>query len=131
MKAEPLPRPVLLYDGECRLCRFTARSVARLDRRQELAFLPLQDAAASTLLAALAEDERLDTWRMVRPDGSLAGYGAGIPDLLQAMRLTRLVGRLLGRVPDGVLEALYGATARNRGTLGRLVPDGPAPKRFP
>lgn len=120
---------MLLYDGECRLCRFTARCVARLDRRQELAFLPLQDAAASTLLAALAEDERLDTWRMVRPDGSLTGYGAGISDLLQAMRLTRLVGRLLGRVPDGALEAFYRVIARNRGVLGRLVPDGPAPRR--
>lgn len=122
---------MLLYDGECRLCRFTARCVARLDRRQELAFLPLQDAAASTLLAALAEDERLDTWRMVRPDGSLTGYGAGIPDLLQAMRLTRSVGRLLGRAPARALESLYGAVARNRRTLGRLVPNGAAPRRHP
>ena len=120
---------MLLYDGECRLCRFTARCVARFDRRQELTFLPLHDAAASTLLAALAEDERLDTWRMVRPDGSLTGYGAGIPDLLQAMRLTRLVGRLLGRVPDGALEAFYRVIARNRGALGRRFPDGPAPRR--
>ena len=126
-----LRRPVLLYDGECRLCRFAARSVAWLDRRQELAFLPLQDAAASTLLAALAEGERLDTWRIARPDGSLTGYGAGIPDLLQAMRLTRLVGRLLGRVPDGALEAFYRVIARNRSALGRLVPNGPAPRRHP
>jgi predicted DCC family thiol-disulfide oxidoreductase YuxK len=122
---------VLLYDAECRLCRFTARCVARLDRRQELALLPLQDAAASTLLAALDEDERLDTWRMVRPDGSLTGYGAGIPDLLQAMRLTRSVGRLLGRAPAGALEFVYGAVARNRRTLGRLVADGAAPRRHP
>jgi len=122
---------VLLYDGECRLCRFAARCVVRLDRRHELAFLPLQEDAASGLLAALPEHERLDTWRIAQPDGSLAGRGAGIPDLLQAIRLTRSTGRLLELVPDPALEALYGVIARNRGILGRLVPNGEAPRRFP
>ena len=93
--------------------------------------LPLQDAAASTLLAALDADERLDTWRMVRPDGSLTGYGSGIPDLLETMGLTRTAGRLLRRVPVGALDALYRVAARNRGALGRLVPDGAAPRRYP
>jgi len=126
-----LRRPVLLYDGECRLCRFTARVVSRLDRRTELALLPLQDGAAKTLLTPLAEDERLATWRLARPDGSLSGCGSGIPDLLETMGLTRTAGRLLRRVPVGALDALYRAAARNRGALGRLVPDGAAPRRYP
>jgi predicted DCC family thiol-disulfide oxidoreductase YuxK len=127
----PAPRPVLLYDGECRLCRFTARVVARLDRREELAILPFQDEEAAPYLAGLPMSERSATWRLARPDGSLAGYGAGAPELLAAMGVTRQVGRLLGRVPDSVLDRLYALIARSRGTLGRLVPDGPAPKRFP
>jgi hypothetical protein len=32
-----------------------------------------------------------------------------------------------GRVPD----ALYGFVAEHRDILGRFVPDGPAPRRFP
>lgn len=71
------------------------------------------------------------TWRLARRDGSLTGYGSGISEVLAAMRGTRLVGRLLGRVPGTVLDWLYALIARNRSTLGRLVPDGPAPKRFP
>ena len=122
---------MLLYDGECRLCRFAARCVVRLDRRHEVAFLPLQDDAASRLLAVLAENERLDTWRIAQPNGSLTGRGAGVPDLLDAMWLTRLGGRLLELVPDSALEAMYQAIARNRGSLGRFVPNGPAPRRFP
>ena len=122
---------MLLYDGECRLCRFAARCVVRLDRRQEVALLPLQDDAASGLLAALAKNERLDTWRIAKPDGSLTGYGVGIPDLLQAIRLTRWAGRLLKLVPDPALEALYRVIAGNRGILGRFVPNGAAPRRFP
>ncbi|HSI97423.1 MAG TPA: DUF393 domain-containing protein [Gaiellaceae bacterium] len=126
-----LLRPVLLYDGECRVCRFAARSLVRLDRHDELAFLPLQDDAAQPLLASLGEEERLATWRLARPDGSLPGYGAGVPELLRAMRLTRPAGRLLGLAPSGVLDTFYGLVARNRGMLGRVVRDGPAPRRFP
>jgi hypothetical protein len=58
----------------------------------------------------LPEDERLASWRLARRDGSLLGYGG-----------------VRGRVPD----ALYRALASRRDTLGRLVPDGPAPRRFP
>jgi len=75
MSGMPAPRPVLLYDGECRLCRFTARVVAWLDRGEELAILPFQDEAAAPLLAKLPESERSATWRLARADGSLTGYG--------------------------------------------------------
>ncbi len=93
--------------------------------------MPLQDDAAAPLLAALAEDERLKAWRIALPDGSLVGYGMGVADVLEAMRSTRAVGRLLRRIPDHVLDTVYGLIARHRGIIGRLVPDGPAPRRFP
>jgi predicted DCC family thiol-disulfide oxidoreductase YuxK len=122
-------RPVLLYDADCRICRFVARAVERLDRDRELGLLPLQDEAAAPLLAPLAEDERLASWRLALPDGSLAGRGAGGPALLRTMRLTRPAGRLLALVPAAVLDTAYDVVARNRGRVGRLVPDGPAPRR--
>jgi hypothetical protein len=72
--------------------------------------LPLQDPAAEPLLASLPERERLESWRLVRRDGSSSGH----------------LG-LRGRAPD----ALYRALAGRRELLGRLVPDGPAPRRYP
>jgi hypothetical protein len=72
--------------------------------------LPLDDPAADLLLASLPADERFDSWRLVDPDGSMRGYAV-----------------VRGRVPD----ALYRFVARHRAVLGRLVPDGPAPRRFP
>ena len=82
----------------------------RLDRRERLAILPLDDLAAQPLVAALSETERLASWRLARRDLSLVGY-AGVR----------------GRIPD----ALYRAVAERRDLLGRLVPDGPAPRRYP
>ncbi|MGH3138023.1 MAG: DCC1-like thiol-disulfide oxidoreductase family protein [Gaiellaceae bacterium] len=122
---------MLLYDDSCRLCRFAARCVVRLDRRQELAFLPLQDEAATPLLAAVPAGERLDTWRLASTDGSLSGFGAGAPALFRATRLTRPLGLLLGAIPGALLERCYELIARNRGILGRIAPEGPAPRRYP
>jgi predicted DCC family thiol-disulfide oxidoreductase YuxK len=123
-------RPVLLYDAGCRGCRFAARVVARVDRERALTIMPLHDPGAGALLAALPEVERLESWRLVAPDGTLAGYGAGLPELLRTVRRTRTLGRLLGLVPAYFLDSAYRLIARNRGRLGRLVPDGPAPRRL-
>jgi len=65
---------------------------------------------ARELLAALPESERFDSWRLVKRDGTILGYGI-----------------VRGRVP----EALYRLVAGHRDLLGRFVTDGPAPRRFP
>ena len=65
---------------------------------------------ASALLASLPEQERFASWRLVKSDGSTLGYAV-----------------VRGRVPD----TLYRLVADHRELLGRFVPDGPAPRRFP
>lgn len=107
-----------------------ARAVARLDRGRELAILAIDDVEAEPLLRALPERERVETWHLVAPDGSIAGHGAGVPALLATMRLTRPLGRALAHVSPRLLDRLYAVVARNRGLLGRLVPDGRAPRRL-
>jgi predicted DCC family thiol-disulfide oxidoreductase YuxK len=116
---------VLLYDAECRFCRFAARVVERVDRDAELAIMPLQDPRAAPLLDSLPEDERLSSWRIAQNDGTLAGFGAGVVPLLAAMRRTRPLARVASRVPAQLLDAAYGLVARNRRTLGKLVADVP------
>ena len=72
--------------------------------------LALQDPEATPLLAPLPDDERLTSWRLARRDGRFVSH-LGVR----------------GRAPD----AIYGALAGRRDVLGRIVPDGPAPRRYP
>jgi predicted DCC family thiol-disulfide oxidoreductase YuxK len=127
-----MARPVLLYDTDCKLCRFAARVVAQLDRRRSLAFLGLNEASADRLLEHVPEDERGSSLRLVLPDGRMVSAGAATLGVLERLPATRPLARaaeLLHAQPAA--EALYVVVARNRDRLGRLVPDGHAPRRYP
>jgi predicted DCC family thiol-disulfide oxidoreductase YuxK len=116
-------RPVLLYDGACRFCRFVARAAVRLDRGERIAFLPLQDSEATSLLPGLDEAERMASIHLVEPDGRRFSRGAALSRLITHLRLPHFFARLLGRAYDPI--------ARRRNRLGRAVPDGRAPRRYP
>jgi predicted DCC family thiol-disulfide oxidoreductase YuxK len=115
-----MTRPVVLYDADCRFCRFAARTIERLDRRRRLALLPLGDAEAEPLLAGVPAGERLSSLRLAEPGGRLLSRGPAV----------KAVVAHLGIWPAG-LDRAYDAIANRRGLLGRLVPDGRAPRRFP
>jgi predicted DCC family thiol-disulfide oxidoreductase YuxK len=95
-------RPVLLYDGGCRFCRFAVRVVARLDFGR-FAVLPFDDPAAEPLLARLPEEARFASAHVIRADGSVWSPSS----------------------------APYRLVARNRRRLGRLVPNVGSPRRYP
>jgi predicted DCC family thiol-disulfide oxidoreductase YuxK len=126
-------RPVLLYGGDCRFCRWAARTVAAIDRGQQLAILPLADQQAGRLLGAVPEAARKESWWLVRRDGvPVAGKKGGGIVLLTEIRSTRLLGRaLLVTRLCSAIDAIDAFVARHRGRLSRFVPDGPAPYRYP
>ena len=104
-----------------------------MDRHQELALLPLGDEEAGPLLASVPEDKRGECWWLILRDGTAVegDLGGGVM-LLAEMRLTRPLGRVLRAVRlSPVIDALDRALARNRAPLGRFVPEGPAPRRYP
>jgi predicted DCC family thiol-disulfide oxidoreductase YuxK len=127
-----LARPVLLYDKECRFCRWSARLVVRFDARQALAVLPLQDELAEPLLEPMSEGERLSVLRLVESDGRIESGGAATARVLEHLGLPGALGRA-ARAPRRAahLDRFYSLIARHRSELGRIVPDGPAPRRFP
>lgn len=91
----------------------------------------MDDDEVEELLAEIPKAERNESWRLALPDGRIVGYGRGLVELTRAMRLTRPASAALARVPGGALDRLYALLSDKRGLFGRLVPDGPAPRRFP
>jgi hypothetical protein len=85
------------------------------------------------LLASVPESKRGDCWWLVLRDGTpVAGDHGGGLILLTKLRDTRRLGDLLGRLRmSPILDALDKVLARYRKRLGRLVPEGPAPRRYP
>jgi hypothetical protein len=69
----------------------------------------------------------------VRRNGTpIAGDAGGGVALFAEVRLTRPLGRVLRTLrASALIDTLDKLVARHRGRLGRLVPDGPAPRRYP
>jgi hypothetical protein len=107
--------------------------VARFDRYEELALLPLADEEAARLLAGVPERARDECWWIVLRDRTpIAGDAGGGVALFAEVRLTRPLGRLLRTLhASALLDALDKVVARHRARLGGLVPEGAAPRRYP
>lgn len=125
--------PVLLYDGECKFCRFCAAAIAACDRRRRLGVLPFGDPEATALLEGVPEAERRASMHLSRPGSSVVSAGDA---------LLGLVGVLVGSSPAGpprsrseavrrVAGRTYSAVANARGTIGRFVPDVAPTRRLP
>jgi hypothetical protein len=85
------------------------------------------------LLVDVPEKQRDECWWLVLQHTTLMpGDAGGGVELLAEMRLTRPLGRFLRFArAEPLVDALDKLVSRHRGRLGRLVPDGRAPRRYP
>lgn len=85
------------------------------------------------LLASVPPERRSQCWWIVLPDGTpVAGDVGGGVTLFTVLSATRPLGRFLGALRlSPVVDGLDRVLSRARKHLSRLVPDGPAPRRFP
>ena len=128
-----LDRPVLLYDGDCRFCRFIARTIEALDRRRRFGYLPFVDQLALDLLGPVPPNEREHSIHLVFPDGDIASAGDALAEL---SRVLPLGGLLTDAARDhrpvrGAFRWGYDLVADRRGQLSSLVPDVRGPLRRP
>lgn len=107
----PAPR-IVFFDGVCGLCNHFVDFLLRADRRQRLAYAPLQGTtAAATLPAPLSKG--LDTVIYLR-DGMLhTRSSAAIRILMDTGGAWRALG-ILWVIPRPLRDLLYNAVANNR-----------------
>ena len=125
-------RPLLLYDGDCRFCRASARWIAKADTTHRLAFLPMHDERAQPHVAWVPESERFMSFHVIEAGGRAYSKGAAVIETLSLLGPTSWLGRLLRMVKATfVMDVLYAVVAWSRGYLGRFMRDAPGPERWP
>ena len=79
------------------------------------------------------EERRSECWWLVLEDGTaVAGDRGGSVELLSLLRSTRPLGMTLRALRlSAALDLVDRVMARGRSRLGAVVPEGPAPRRFP
>ena len=113
----------LLYDGECRFCRWSLAWILRWDRRGALVPVALQGPEANELLDGMDAERRMASWHLVSDDGTVTSAGAALAPLLRRLPGGRLPAALAAALPPGLVERAYAWVARHRGALGRRLTD--------
>ncbi len=110
--------PILLYDGECGLCRALVRRLARADRRASLHYAPLQGAFAQAALRRCGlPTEDFDSLVFL-PEAERAEFHLRTAGVIAALArlggLWRFAARVMAVVPGAWRDAIYKGVARVR-----------------
>ena len=113
----------LLYDADCRLCRWSVAKILAWDRRGALRPVAIQAPDGADALADLTEEQRLDSWHLLEPDGTRRSGGGAVAPLLRRLPGGTPFALLLEALPSGT-ERAYRWVSRHRGSLGRPITEG-------
>jgi predicted DCC family thiol-disulfide oxidoreductase YuxK len=114
-------RWLVLYDGDCGLCKWLLAWLLRWDRAARLRPIALQRPEAEALLADLPPSERMTSWHLISPDGLRHSGGEAVPPLLRLLRGGGLPAAATGRFPR-LTDRGYRWVAEHRAGLSRWVP---------
>jgi predicted DCC family thiol-disulfide oxidoreductase YuxK len=114
-------RWLVLYDGDCGLCKWLLAWILRLDRGERLQPLALQRPEAEALLADLGPADRMASMHVVSPAGERVSGGEALPPLFRLLTGGRLLAPLLAHFPSAT-SAGYRWVATHRIGISRFVP---------
>lgn len=112
---------LVLYDGDCGLCKWLLAGILGCDRAQRLQPLALQTERAAGLLADLTPEQRLASWHLIAPTGERRSAGAALPPLLRLLPAGALAASALATAPE-LTERGYRWVAAHRNLLSKAIP---------
>jgi predicted DCC family thiol-disulfide oxidoreductase YuxK len=115
--------PTILYDRDCGFCRWSLAKLLGWDRHRRLRPVALQDPAADRLLAGMSEEERMASWHLVEPGGTVHSGGAAFAPLLRMLPGGVPLAGVAERMP-GLMEGGYRFVAGHRSAIGPRITDG-------
>lgn len=120
-RSQPQEHWLVLYDGDCGLCKWLLAGLLRLDRGEQLRLVALQRPEAEVLLADLDPVERMASMHLVSPEGTRLSGGEALPPLFRLLRGGRLPAVVAARFPR-LMGAGYRWVATHRIGISRFVP---------
>ncbi|MBI5868603.1 MAG: DUF393 domain-containing protein [candidate division Zixibacteria bacterium] len=111
---------LVIWDGDCGLCRRAAGWVARHDRSGSIRLLPYQDLPPNTLSAEMDARCRR-SMHVVDPNGTAIDGAAGIAVIVERLGWERVARFLRIRVVNSVAERCYQWLARHRNRISRIL----------
>lgn len=123
-------RAVLIYDGDCAMCRASALWLMRRARSRELLeILPCRSAPRRERYPGIAEAACLAAMHLVLPDGRVLAGADAAPELLRRVRGGAALAWLLDLPPLRPLaRRTYAWIARNRMRLSCAAGGGAPPE---
>jgi predicted DCC family thiol-disulfide oxidoreductase YuxK len=97
----------LVYDPDCGFCRVCAAVILRWDRHRRLRPAP---------------GEELESWQLIRPDGTVLAAGDAFPELLRLLPGGKPLATLTERF-QGPANRAYWWVADRRSAFGKPLPD--------
>jgi len=111
---------VLLYDEDCGFCKWSLDKILAWGRSKRLRAVPIQSDAGKRLLAGVDPEAHLDSWHLVRADGTLFSAGAAAEPLARLLPGGRPLAVLFVAFP-GLTERGYRYIAGHRDRWARLL----------
>lgn len=125
-------RPVVLYDGDCRMCTRLARLLRRLDRGGTLEVVAGQDVPIERRFPWITRSALAEALHLVQPGGETIAGATAVAEIVRLLPGGALPAWVL-RLPGvrSLADVAYRWVARNRHALGcgahcRYVPGSEA-----
>ncbi len=115
---------VLIYDGDCALCRASALWILRRARgADDLEILPCRSPARRLRFPQITEEVCMTAMQLVQPDGRVLAGADAVPELLRRMPRWRWLAHLFA-LPGArpVARRVYAWIARHRVRISCQLP---------
>lgn len=118
----PPDHPVLIYDGECPLCRRAVEWVRQRDPAGRFEFLPCQAGERAARFPSMTEPTCLESVQLALPDGRVLSGADTLPAIFERLRGWSLVAGAL-RLPGVryLSPRVYRWIATNRHQLSAIA----------
>lgn len=110
MKTKPPEKPrkaVLIYDGQCPVCRRTVEFIRENSARGAFEFLPCQNEEVRQRFPAIKKARCMRAMQLVLPDGAVLSGEQALPEILKRLKRYSGLAHLFDLPGSGMLSRAF------------------------